>query len=58
MTAVPDIRRQCELLATHLAQVVASHRFAAITPADAPEPFHAPPGRATSTAADDAWWIV
>ncbi|HXY99671.1 MAG TPA: FAD/NAD(P)-binding protein [Stellaceae bacterium] len=27
MTAVPDIRRQCELLATHLAQVVASHRF-------------------------------
>lgn len=28
MTAVPEIRRQCELLATHLAQVVASHRFA------------------------------
>lgn len=27
MTAVPDIRRQCELLATHLAQIVASHRF-------------------------------
>jgi uncharacterized NAD(P)/FAD-binding protein YdhS len=27
MTAVPDIRRQCELLAAHLAQVVALHRF-------------------------------
>ena len=27
MTSVPDIRRQCELLATHLAQIVASHRF-------------------------------
>lgn len=28
MTSVPDIRRQCELVATHLAQVVASRRFA------------------------------
>jgi len=28
MTSVPDIRRQCELLATYLAQVVATHRFA------------------------------
>jgi hypothetical protein len=28
MTSVPDIRRQCELLATHLAQIVASRRFA------------------------------
>jgi uncharacterized NAD(P)/FAD-binding protein YdhS len=28
MTSVPDIRRQCELLATHLAQISASRRFA------------------------------
>jgi uncharacterized NAD(P)/FAD-binding protein YdhS len=28
ITSVPDIRRQCELLATHLAQIVAAHRFA------------------------------
>jgi uncharacterized NAD(P)/FAD-binding protein YdhS len=27
MTAVPDIRRQCELLAAHLAQLVAGRRF-------------------------------
>lgn len=27
MTSVPDIRRQCELLATHLAQLVATRRF-------------------------------
>jgi uncharacterized NAD(P)/FAD-binding protein YdhS len=27
VTSVPDIRRQCELLATHLAQVVATQRF-------------------------------
>jgi uncharacterized NAD(P)/FAD-binding protein YdhS len=27
MTSVPDIRRQCELLATHLTQVVASRAF-------------------------------
>jgi hypothetical protein len=31
MTSVPDIRRQCELLATHLAQIVASHRFGRLT---------------------------
>ncbi len=28
ITSVPDIRRQCELLAAHLAQIVAAHRFA------------------------------
>jgi uncharacterized NAD(P)/FAD-binding protein YdhS len=31
MTAVPDIRRQCELLAAHVAQLVASHRFPALS---------------------------
>jgi uncharacterized NAD(P)/FAD-binding protein YdhS len=30
MTSVPDIRRQCELLATHIGQLIGSRRFPAL----------------------------